>query len=263
MDSTTTSCEKATGPDIVDVGTGILGRLGHRERVARVLPPVGEEDEAVGLARRGRGERELQRLRQVGAPARHAHLGPLQLVGGAQRLIHHGLLPEDDEPGLVPLLHGGGGGSGKAIGLLAGGEAHAVRDIQEEEHVQLVHPPWDDGPCQRHEQDGHEHAAQAESPAVPDAVREAEPARLAAPVEDASPRTAGGPAARNGHSSHDGHRASPAHARRRPHRLRVRSDFGVHQIDGDPRLPRVVSGRRPPSVSVKLARPRDLRWLPA
>ena len=60
--------ERQRSGHVVDVGAGILGRLGHREGIAGVLTPVGQEHEAIRLAGGRAGEGELERLRQVRAP---------------------------------------------------------------------------------------------------------------------------------------------------------------------------------------------------
>ena len=121
--------EGERGGDVVDVGARLLGRLRHRDGIARVLAPVGEEHEAVGVTGGGSGQRQLQRLGEIGPPPAHLHLRTVELRRGLERLIHHRLLAEDDEAGLVARSQRLGGLGGEAEGVLARGEAHAVRNI--------------------------------------------------------------------------------------------------------------------------------------
>ena len=84
--------------NVPDVGPGILGRLRDGEGIAHVLPPVGEEHEAVGVAGRRRGEGQLERLREVRPPPAHGRLRTIDLVAGLEGLIDHRFLAEDDDP---------------------------------------------------------------------------------------------------------------------------------------------------------------------
>jgi len=68
------------------------------EGIAHVLPPVGEEHEAVGVAGRRRGEGQLERLREVRPPPAHGRLRTIDLVAGLEGLIDHRFLAEDDDP---------------------------------------------------------------------------------------------------------------------------------------------------------------------
>src|SRR5678816_4853381 len=85
-------CIRDRSGHVVDVGAGILGRLGHREGIAGVLTPVGQEHEAIRLPGGRTGEGELERLRQVRAPASDLRLRAVDLAGGPEWLVHHRLL---------------------------------------------------------------------------------------------------------------------------------------------------------------------------
>ena len=176
--------ERQRRRDVVDVRARVLRGLRGGQRVPRGRAPVAQEDEPVGVARRQHGQRELDRLGQVRPAAGHLLLGPGQLGLRAERLVHEGLLAEDDQPGLIALLHAAQRLGREAIGALARRQADAVGHVEEEHHVQPVHPARHHRPQQRDEEEHHQRAAQPEGPAIAEARgKRRAPGGLAAPVE--------------------------------------------------------------------------------
>ena len=119
----------------------VLGGLRAGERVARVLPPVGEHDDAVGLARRQHRQGELDRLEDVRAVPIDLRLRTLDGRARGERLIDDRLLAEGDHAVAVAALHRLGGFGDEPVRALARGEAHAVRQIDQEHDVHAVDPP--------------------------------------------------------------------------------------------------------------------------
>ena len=228
--------------DVIDVGAGVLRRLRHRDSIALVLAAVGQEHEPVGLAGGGGRHGELQRLGDIGRAAAHRRLGAVELGRGVQRLVHHRLLAEDDESGLIPRPHGGHGLRREAIGVLARGEADAVRGVQQEHHVQPVHQARDGRLQQGDQEDGHERAAKPEGPAVTEPARQRHPSsRLPAPVEEPLQRE------RQQRQDHEVGPQLTLDRHRRGFRLRDPGErgnrarrqvrfLGVHEVDRHPRL---------------------------
>ena len=181
--------EGQRGRYVPDVGASVLGGLGHRERVAHVLAAVREEHETVGVAGGRRGKRQLQRLRQVGGATADLHLRPVDLAAGLERLIHHRFLAKNDDTRLVSGSRAGSRLRREAEGALAGGQAHAVRDIEQKDDVQTIHPARHGRLGQRQQHADDERAAQAQRPSIAHVVRHVEPPRrLPAPVEEAFER---------------------------------------------------------------------------
>ena len=174
---------------VEDVRARVLGRLGAGQRVARVLAAVGEHDDAVGVARRHGGERELDRLEDIRAAPADGHLGAIDGRAIGQRLIDDRFLAEHDHLMSVAALEMSNRLAHEAIGALARHETHAVGVIEQEHDVETIHPARQRRPQQRHEQHDDQRPAQRQRPLIAGHRGDTEPpARLSAPVEHALQR---------------------------------------------------------------------------
>ena len=223
----------------MQVGARGLRGLGAGDRVAGVLPAVGQQHEAVGLRGRRHRERELHRLEEV-RPAR-VHLGPRPLDRGArpEGLVHHGPGAEGDHAVAVARLHVADGLGDEPVRALPRGEAHAVREVEQEQHVHPVHPAGHGRAGEREDEQRDERAAERERPAIARAPGRPQPAgALPPPVEQRLEREQQrreedeeGPELALDRYRRRGHRA-----RRGPGRQGLRREVrlvGVHQVDGD------------------------------
>ena len=169
---------------VVDVGAGVLGRLGARQRVAGVLTAVGQHHDPVGVTGRQRGQRELDRLEDVGAVPAHLRLRPIDARPVGQRLVDDGFLAEHDDAVTVAAAQMAHRLRHEAIRALARGQADAVGEIEQEDDVLAIHPPGQHRPRQREREQEHEAAAQRQRPPVPCSGRQHRAAAgLSAPVE--------------------------------------------------------------------------------
>ena len=74
-------------PHVVEVDPRVLGRLGGGQRVAGVLPAVGQHDDAVRLSRRQGGLGELDGLEEIRSLPAHRALRSVDGLAVRQRLI--------------------------------------------------------------------------------------------------------------------------------------------------------------------------------
>jgi hypothetical protein len=119
--------------DVVDVGRGVLGGLRARERVAGVLAPVGQHHDPVGLARRQHRQRQLDRLEDVRCRGRRpAPSGARCRARTASAWSTTACSPNAITLLRSPLFIDFARLGDEPVRALARGEAHAVREVQQE-----------------------------------------------------------------------------------------------------------------------------------